>query len=64
MKTAIAHLNLGKSEDELNSDHVIHGSALLQKYLLTFAFNVMLSHGLSSDTMSNSTTTPILKGKG
>ena len=46
VKTAIAHLKLGKCDDEegLNSDHILHGSVLLQKYLTLF-FNAMLSHG-------------------
>ena len=35
VKMAIAHLKLGKSDGEegLNSDHIIEGSVLLQKYL-------------------------------
>ena len=65
VKTAIAHLKLGKSDGEegLNSDHIIQGSVLLQKYL-TFVFNAMLSHGLSPDSMLNGTMIPIPKGKG
>ena len=65
VKTAIAHLKLGKSDGEegLNSDHIIHGSVLLQKYL-TFVFNAMLSHGLSPHSMLDGTMIPIPKGKG
>ena len=65
VKTAIAHIKLGKSDGEegLNSDHIIQGSVLLQKYL-TFVFNAMLSHRLSPDSMLNGTMIPIPKGKG
>ena len=64
VKTAIAHLKWGKSDGEegLNSDHIIYGSVLLQKYS-TFVFNAMISHGLSPDCMLNGTMIPIPKGK-
>ena len=65
VRTAISHLKLGKSDGEegLNSDHIINGSAMLQKYL-TLVFNAMISHGISPDSMLNGTMVPIPKGKG
>ena len=65
VKTVIAHLKLGKSDGEevLNSDHIIQGSVLLQKYL-TLVFFAMVSHGLSPDSMLNGTMIPIPKRKG
>ena len=61
---SVQRLKLGKSkgEEDLNSDHVIHGPRILY-VLLTLVFNCMLVHGYSRNFMSVVTIVLIPKDK-